>query len=50
MIDRWITKYVAIRYVRLHGGEIQRALASNTGRELLWLNDTHNRTIAGVEG
>ena len=49
MIDRWVTKYVAIRYVRLYGGKICRVLARNTGREILYLRNSTATVIAGVE-
>ena len=33
MIDRWVTKYVAIRYNRIYGGKFYSFLAKNTGRQ-----------------
>ena len=49
-LERWITKYVAIRYVRLFGGEI--SFAKNTydkTRTVYWLTDKHGEIRASVE-
>ena len=49
MVDRWVTKYVAVRYVRLFGGRISKVIAINTRRERLYLRNENDFIIAGIE-